>query len=569
MIHFNTYRQASNGTLNINKSQVITLSGDQIDDNWHRLFHDQAITEIFDRTSPLSLTYLGFPMIQSKVQSKEVENHLLQTIDQSLQPHASRGLTYRGRATVANTLVLSQIWHSLRLFHPSATFFDRLDSKISNFISANRKLGRFSIDHMKRPITEGGLGVIDPRAQHQALQLRWATPMLTTNCQSPTTVAVSWLKYIISFATNVHSYRGLTIPTDNSMLFLNPDIHLFLPSLRKRLRSSALSTFSHVHPLIKCISNLPDPRTQSLFFTSPAVALELPINDVWFATSDSCPIVPKSYNKIFVKDFYRYDEETQRLSLRLPSDPLRKHPILANRFHNALQEENAYLHPFLLHLCLPALPEYPRPLGDLSSCFFTSFTNHFLKLDSISSREYRKAISVATPLKYTTVNRLSSSNWNRFWKTKPNFKIKNIWFQLLHNKVNTTVNLFKFLPNLVSSPLCPLCSEELHHPEHMFVTCQRVWQIWKQSFQYLFPQDYKLHLLAPNQVLTSLYSLCFPPLQLPILPTPFLFGSILEGIWRHYWRFIFDKTPFIPGQVVCTSIKLFDTYVNQNRLRHH
>ncbi|KAI9345975.1 hypothetical protein BD770DRAFT_306513, partial [Pilaira anomala] len=92
------------------------------------------ITEIYDRTSIIPLSYLGYFIIHSPDQAKYVENKLLTIIDQGFAPHFDRGLSYRGRATVANTLVLSKLWYYLRLLNPSESFFRKLDGKIGNFI---------------------------------------------------------------------------------------------------------------------------------------------------------------------------------------------------------------------------------------------------------------------------------------------------------------------------------------------------------------------------------------------------------------------------------------------------
>ncbi|KAI9345976.1 hypothetical protein BD770DRAFT_305054, partial [Pilaira anomala] len=143
--------------------------------------------------------------------------------------------------------------------------------------------------------------------------------------------------------------------------------------------------------------------------------------------------------------------------------------------------------------------------------------------------------------------------WLKFWKTRLNFRVKNIWFQLLHNKINTRVVTHRYMPHIVQSPLCPLCTpESLQSPEHMFIFCQRVWQIWKKSFMYIFPRQSRLHLLSPTQVAVILYSYKFPPFFHSPLPPAFFFGSILEAIWLHFWRFIFGDVPFVPDQVVNT-----------------
>jgi hypothetical protein len=52
--------------------------------------------------------------------------------------------------------------------------------------------------------------------------------------------------------------------------------------------------------------------------------MELPINDVWFSISNPCPIKPKAYKKILVKDIYTYDENAQRMKFRTSNDPVSK-----------------------------------------------------------------------------------------------------------------------------------------------------------------------------------------------------------------------------------------------------
>ncbi|KAI9339486.1 hypothetical protein BD770DRAFT_331013, partial [Pilaira anomala] len=133
--------------------------------------------------------------------------------------------------------------------------------------------------------------------------------------------------------------------------------------------------------------------------------------------------------------------------------------------------------------------------------------------------------------------------------------VKNIWFQLLHNRINTRVVTHRYVPHIVQSPLYPLCTpESLQIPEHMFIFCQRVWQIWKKSFMYIFPRQTRLHLLSPHSS-SSYY-----------LPPAFFFGSILEAIWLHYWRFIFGNVPFVPDHVVNTVNKIYSQYLNRANL---
>ncbi|KAG2192873.1 hypothetical protein INT47_006045 [Mucor saturninus] len=203
--HSHIYERASNGKLNTSKTQVLSITGKPLGPNWLNILANHPITDIFGHRSLISLTYLGYFITQSSNQSKYVETLLLEMIDKGFDSHFNRGLSFPGRATLTNTLVLSKLWYSLRLLNTSKIYFIKLDGKIDNFMNYSKKIRRFSVAQLKRPIGEGGLGVLDPVTQHQALQLRWVKPLLN---QTPdqtinsSDTAVFWLRHFLSSTMN-------------------------------------------------------------------------------------------------------------------------------------------------------------------------------------------------------------------------------------------------------------------------------------------------------------------------------------------------------------------------------
>lgn len=569
MQHFEIYRRASNGKLNVSKSQVVSLRGNKLSEPWLSTLGAVNITEIYDRDSPLPLVYLGFYIIQSKSHLQYVETQLLGLVDAQLEPHYQRGLSYKGRATVVNHLILSQIWHVLRLLHPSNGFFDRLEQKLARFISDKKLLSRHSWDSMKRSISNGGLGVIDPRSQHEALQLRWCVPLLSTpfidtNPCSSRLIAITWIKIVISYimntATLFASYNGPLQLSNADSICLNPDFWFFSPSKRKQLIIST-STLSHIHALLKTVDKLPDTRYTPTLNLPPATVLELPINDVWFSHSDPCPIKSTAYKHVLVKDIFTYDEDSQSLHIRYPDDPLRRFPTLGKRLHTQLTQGNIHLFPFILQLCTPAEVDQPRPSGSVSFTSVSSTFQHTLKIHNITSQVYRNAILAATPTRYATVSQVPPTSWRLFWKAKLNFKAKNVWYDILHNKINTNMRMHRFISSKVDSPLCQICSNSLPHTiDHMFVQCQRVWQIWKRAFQFLFPLDSTLLTLAPREVLSGIFSLHLPFRNSHQPSLKYFFASVIESIWLHHWKFTIHNIPFEPSLVIGSVISFYRNY---------
>ncbi|KAI7887794.1 uncharacterized protein EV154DRAFT_328962 [Mucor mucedo] len=153
----------------------------------------------------------------------------------------------------------------------------------------SKKIGRFSVAQLKRPIGEGGLGVLDPVIQHQALQLRWVKPLLN---QTPDQIidsldmAVFWLRHVISSTMNPASTldAGQSSST-SSPLVLHSNFVLFSNQLRSQVPSK-LNLFSPIRSIISCINTLPDPHNHPEFQLPIAVVLELPINNIWSTSSD-------------------------------------------------------------------------------------------------------------------------------------------------------------------------------------------------------------------------------------------------------------------------------------------
>jgi hypothetical protein len=223
--------------------------------------------------------------------------------------------------------------------------------------------------------------------------------------------------------------------------------------------------------------------------------------------------------------------------------------------------------PFSLQLCIPADRTHPRPLGNITSSSISSTYKHILKINNVTSQIYRKAVLSATPTKYFTVSRITAGSWRLFWKAKLNFKAKNVWYDIIQDKINTNSRMHRIIRDRIESPYCQICSEQsTHNIDHMFVTCQRIWQIWKRTLQYTFPLDQSLLTLAPKQVLAGLYSLHLPLRNTEQPTLKYLFAPIIESIWRHHWQFTIHNMPFDPNLAVGSAINFFRNYTGNSTI---
>jgi hypothetical protein len=128
---YSKYSQASNARMNIQKTALLSLSGHQHVE-WINLARTKEIVW-YDKDNLQPLTYLGYPLHSTQAQLEQ----FLDTVYAKLQRHVnfltSRNLSIKGKAIVANSLLLSRLWHLLRVIQPPQDWLDRC-REVSGFI---------------------------------------------------------------------------------------------------------------------------------------------------------------------------------------------------------------------------------------------------------------------------------------------------------------------------------------------------------------------------------------------------------------------------------------------------
>jgi hypothetical protein len=127
--------------------------------------------------------YLGFPLTSSSAQLTTFLDETLGSTRLIVHRLAFRRLSVQGRGLIANTLILSRVWHSLRVLAVHAYFLDKIRSISDQFINS-KPFPKVSFDTCRHPRKEGGLAVLDPATQLHALQLRWLRPLAQPDAES-------------------------------------------------------------------------------------------------------------------------------------------------------------------------------------------------------------------------------------------------------------------------------------------------------------------------------------------------------------------------------------------------
>jgi ABC-type Fe3+ transport system substrate-binding protein len=81
-------------------------------------------------------------------------------------------LSLAGRILVANQVLLASMWYMVTAWNPNPTMCSQIRGIVRNFIwSGNASNARAQVkwETLTLPTTQGGLGIIDPKAQSEAL----------------------------------------------------------------------------------------------------------------------------------------------------------------------------------------------------------------------------------------------------------------------------------------------------------------------------------------------------------------------------------------------------------------
>ena len=83
----------------------------------------------------------------------------------------------RGRATVMNSLILSRLWHVLRLVPLSKQQLTKIRSIAYRFMN-HGMFPKIGFDRLTLPRKDGGVGLLDPATQQKFLQRPWVKQLL-------------------------------------------------------------------------------------------------------------------------------------------------------------------------------------------------------------------------------------------------------------------------------------------------------------------------------------------------------------------------------------------------------
>lgn len=286
-LHMSRYCSASNAKFNYDKVQAFSISDRDTWSTWESPLAQANIKHLHSVEDDEPLIYLGFPLVQSRIQRVNFVGTLASKIKIATQIHSTRSLSVVGRATVLNSLILSKLWYIiLRVTPLTQSDLLSLQSLAIQFLRKNI----FPVIPWKvwtLPKEKGGLGVVDIQVQASALYFRWLQPLLFYDQSAIDSHPVSNL--LSYHLRNVNGCQYHRIPL------------LFSPSRSQGLKKQRIGT---VDMLYCAVDRLPRSYADALL--NPATAMILPLQAAFYVPLSSSFAVPNRVKDMMVSDVFQY-----------------------------------------------------------------------------------------------------------------------------------------------------------------------------------------------------------------------------------------------------------------------
>ena len=513
---------ASNTKVNLSKTVLVSLSG-KTHLAWQPVVEETG-QEWHDAHNDNSIRYLSYPLYHNDAQLNSFLHDIKIKVERHVRILRQRRLSIRGLGMVANSLLLSKVWHLLRVLAAPVTWLKEIKKIIRDYIITFWPKAAYSDLCLKRKY--GGIGLVDIEDQNQALHLiyiqRILRPPDTTDFLSP------WIKHCFLLYTGHSSLLPL---------FLYPAHY------RRQLR--ILPGLWQLSTLLTRLPPLtPDDSWPVNWY------LELPL-----VCLISAPHGPTSYcdpkklnRKYLFSDIARWlqtykiascddtpDQESLKqltyglyplmgqLSFFLP-ESLRKKTCFCGPEILALVDNPSVtpLSPSFLHWTVLAGPkQVPNAVISLS---LGSLRCHWHRDMSLINQRFHPPLAVPDRLA------LRPFFWRQFWSLDLPSSAFTPWWRLLQSRIGYRSFLNRINPIRYPTPLCGLCGkyEDLYH---FVVGCES-----KSCFWLDIVDLFSLHTTFPTDLsiwagLVAMCSLTSVPLGSPVLV---VLGATFNTLWKYH-----------------------------------
>ncbi|CDS10942.1 hypothetical protein LRAMOSA11428 [Lichtheimia ramosa] len=544
------YSRASNAKVNLSKTVMMSLSGRE-HAAWMNIAQEYG-AEWHDNTSPTAVRYLGYPLHHN-------QHQLLQYLDEiklKISRHATllkgRNLSVQGTGMVANSLLLSRLWHVLRVIPAPVKWLHEIKAIVRNFVLPFWPAPAW--DTICLPRRFGGLGLID--IENQAFALHFVYLQRLFARQRPSDFLSTWV---------VKYYQLLTGHASLLPLLLFP--HRFKPLLRKD---------PNMYHLCLLICRLPPLIISTKW--SHRWLLDLPLQELLRQNLDDTHHYPLRY---LLSDIVKWNQHTRSFLLhqhRLPTllsqlvDSI-WNPELGAPHHLPVITPlddisipgNAFLAPpwqrtpEIATSLLPPLSHWTIAVSTHTTCQVSRLS--LTQLRHIWHPSWQHMLNRPRPPERPKPSCLMypPSFWKNFWKLPIPHPARTPWWRLLLDTVSTRSKLHRLHPDKHPSRECLICKAADEDLYHMFVDCPYKRLFWMDALQLLNLTD---TLPTQQSIWHVLVTLRTPDNRTLDPATLCRLGCIIAVLWKYHWRCVIEDEFWFTATALglLTSNVLFSSF---------
>jgi hypothetical protein len=497
------YGRASNAKVNLSKTVLVSLSG--VGHSAWAAIASSAGIEWHDSRSVGSVRYLGYPLYHTDAQLA----HYLDDILLKLQRHANllkeRHLSIRGAGLVANSLLLSKVYHVLRVVPAPSSWLQAVKKVVREYLVPFKPGVSWSTLCLPRKF--GGVGLVDIEDQSFALHLIYLQRLLSSRLSSLDFVSpwLVWCFQVYTGHASILPWFMFPMKFNSRLVSLPCMAHLTkllsrLPALEP---SSSWSSRWYLDLPLCCIVKPIDSRPP------PVNVASLPAR---YLLSDLARWLPHAgivtLNSINVRTGSLVHKVSCGLRSSFSRDSLCLPAVIRSSVALA-DEDSASLAPSPgATAWLPSCPHWCLPTGGNHSVMVSR-----LSLGALRRYWHKDSSFMLTPPHPPMFPRpnwfLRPSFWRLFWSLELPPQAFTPWWRLLHGHIGTRAFWHRLTPATVESPFCRLCSEAPEDAYHFVIGCRYKSAYWREVLQFLslgdsFPRDLQIWSALTN--LCGLYS---------------------------------------------------------------
>lgn len=499
------YGDASNAKVNFQKTVMFSLTGTP-----HKVWKYVANSENIpwhDSNSPSAITYLGYPLYTNEIQLSSFLLNTENKLNNQINILKQRSLSIRGRSLIVNSLLLSRLWHILRVTIVPDKWLAKIKKKIYEYVVPFFPKPSYRL--LCAPKNQGGINLININQQHKALHMVYIQKMLINNKNN---FLFDTFRYYIAYYTKQSS----VIP-----ILLDP---LTISKKFKKL--------PHMNHIINIISALPPIDITSHWPTSAInhIPLKLALipNDRSRLLKNGPDIKKKVPSSWLVKNFNdpsfnKYKVYKEIISL-LMFDYLKPLPQLSSYIFNPrINPNNGMETDIINYWYLSSNKKKPILVCHASPNVLRRFWRN--KDPPIFAFKH-------PPLSQIPACNLGKKDWMLFWQLQIPHKAIEVWWRILINKLPTRSRLHHISPMKYQTSICAFCQEH-ENEEHFIMSCKPKKEFWKAiMFRNNIPQE-RLKNIWPI--------ISFNRNTKPKKDSLILIGNIINTIWQHHWNSIFEE----------------------------